>query len=95
MIVSRTGGRFNELLGALTPEVQREAYKAYRLFRRDPSHPSLQFKEVDAKNHIWSARVTQAYRVLGRRKGNAVTWIWIGTHQEYMSRIGKHYYPQP
>ncbi len=94
MIESRTGGHFRQLLEALPEDLQREAYKAYRLFRRDPSHPSLHFKEVDTQHHIWSARVTQGYRVLGRRSGNQITWIWIGTHREYLSRIGRHSYPQ-
>ncbi|HST88836.1 MAG TPA: hypothetical protein VLJ14_10690 [Ktedonobacterales bacterium] len=94
MIESRTGGRFRRLLVALPDDVRREAYKAYRLFRRDPAHPSIQFKEVDSKHGIWSARVTQNYRALGQRHGNQITWIWIGTHREYLSRIGKQYYPQ-
>jgi hypothetical protein len=82
---SRTAGRFWDLFRELPEEIQREAYKAYRLFWRDPAHPSLQFKEVDHTFGIWSARVTRGYRVLGRRRGDQITWIWIGTHREYLT----------
>jgi hypothetical protein len=33
---------------------------------------------------FWSARVTDAYRVLGFREENAFTWFWIGPHDEYL-----------
>jgi hypothetical protein len=32
---------------------------------------------------FWSARVTDAYRVLALREGNVFTWFWIGTHDDY------------
>jgi hypothetical protein len=33
---------------------------------------------------VWSARVDDAYRVLGyEREPGHVTWFWIGNHDEY------------
>lgn len=32
---------------------------------------------------VWSVRVNQNYRALGRPRGNLVVWFWIGTHAEY------------
>jgi hypothetical protein len=32
---------------------------------------------------MWSARVTDAYRVLAVREGSVFYWFWIGPHDEY------------
>jgi len=39
-------------------EVQAQADKQYALFSRDPSHPSLRFKQVGS---FWSVRVSYSY----------------------------------
>lgn len=56
---------------------------AYALFATDPFHESLRFKSVSSNGTLWSARVGDAYRVLGWRTGDSVVWFWIGTHAEY------------
>jgi len=53
----------------------------YALWRGDPFHPSLHFKEV--VTGLWSARITIQYHALARRPGDLIVWFWIGTHQEY------------
>jgi hypothetical protein len=51
------------------PEPAREAArKAYRLFRENPNHPSLQFKKIHAREPIYSVRVTLGYRAVGRSR---------------------------
>jgi plasmid maintenance system killer protein len=57
--------------------------KALELLGQDERYPSLHFKEVSAKEHAWSIRVSQDYRMVGYREGDAVTWFWIGTHGDY------------
>ncbi len=32
---------------------------------------------------VWSVRVNQNYRALGRRRDNLIVWFWIGIHAEY------------
>src|SRR5205809_7481912 len=61
--------RFREAFAALPPQVQAQARLAYELFRRDPSHPSLRFKQVHPTRPIFSARVGLAYRALTIRAG--------------------------
>jgi len=56
---------------------------AYQLWKADPDHPSLHFKRVDEEEPIYSARVTEDYRVLGLLEGDTVIWYWIGRHEEY------------
>jgi len=75
--------RFRELLGALPADVQKQALKAFRLFERDPSHPSLNFEFIDPQIGLWSARVSKKYRVLGHRNRDEIRWFWIGPHAEY------------
>ncbi len=63
--------------------VQQLADKNYKLLRADPFHPSLHFKKVGKRNHLWSVRVGAHYRALGLDKSEGVIWFWIGTHAEY------------
>jgi len=67
----------------LPPQVQAQARLAYQLFRWDPFHPSLRFKQVHPTRPIFSARVGLAYRALAIREGEAVIWFWIGSHGDY------------
>ena len=79
---SKRTWRFKELFAQLPRDVRQQAYAAYRLFRDDPSRPSLHFKKISAT--VYSARVGIDYRVLGRREAdNTIVWFWIGTHAEY------------
>ncbi len=67
----------------MPPQVQAQARLAYQLFRQDPHHPSLRFKQVHASRQIYSARVGLAYRALAVRDGEDVIWFWIGSHGDY------------
>jgi hypothetical protein len=80
---SRTSERFRLGFGRLPARVHRRARAAYRLFRRDPSHPSLRFKQVHPRRPIYSVRVGLAYRALGVRDGDEIIWFWIGSHGDY------------
>ena len=68
-------------------EIRQLARKNFRLWKRDPRHPSLRFKQV--KPDVWSARVGLDFRVLGRVRGDAIHWFWIGDHGEY-DKILRH-----
>lgn len=85
---STTAARFWKLFEQLPPEVQRQAYKAYQQFSANPSYPGLNFEEIDAKGHLWSARVGAKYRVIGKRMGDEIRWFWIGTHNDYERYTG-------
>lgn len=64
-------------------QVRLQARRAYQLFRRNPSHPGLNFKKVDEENNIYSARVGLGYRALGQIDGSEIVWFWIGPHGNY------------
>jgi len=68
----------------LPDRVKRTARKNYQFWKNNPNHPSLEFKEVNKKDKIWSIRVGIGWRALGRiNTREAIVWFWIGSHGEY------------
>jgi hypothetical protein len=80
---SRTTRSFRAAFAALPGEIQEQARRAYRLFRNNPSHPSLRFKKLEQTENVYSVRVGLAYRALGVVEGSSVIWFWIGSHADY------------
>ena len=81
---SRVTPTFRKLLRALPNDVKRQAQAAYRQFERDPYHVSLQFKPVNSRKTLYSARVGKHYRVIGlRERDDLIVWGWIGSHADY------------
>jgi hypothetical protein len=76
----RANKSFWKLYEALSPELQQQARKQFRLLRNNPQHPSLRFKPV---GQLWSARVNDDYRALAIKRTDAYVWFWIGPHDEY------------
>jgi mRNA-degrading endonuclease RelE of RelBE toxin-antitoxin system len=67
----------------LPQAIRQQARKAYRLFRDNPQHPSLNFKRVHPNQPIYSARVTRGYRTVGILVDDLIIWFWIGSHADY------------
>lgn len=80
---------FRKQLSQLPKSVQEQATKAYALWRSDPYHNSLQFKQVSQRQPIYSARIGLNYRVLGLLEEDHIYWFWIGTHAEYDELLGR------
>ena len=80
-MTSRARRSFWVTFDALPQHIQRVARDKFRLWHREPFHPSLHFKEL--RKDIWSARVTDSYRALALRDGELIVWFWIGTHEQY------------
>ncbi len=74
--------KFWKLYERLPRSVQQLARKAYQIWKTNPRHPSLHFKQV-GEEAIYSVRVSGEYRVLGLREGNTLIWFWIGNHDDY------------
>ena len=72
----------------LPEEIKILARKNDRLWRANPSHPSLHFKRVNQKEPIYSVRIGSGYRAVGLLEGNTISWFWIGTHADYDQLIG-------
>lgn len=80
---SRINEDFLKAYRKLPKEVREQARKAYRLFKENPQHPSLNFKPVHPKLPIFSARISRGYRTLGIRTEDVMIWFWIGSHDDY------------
>jgi hypothetical protein len=76
---------FIERFRALPERVRRTARKNYKLWKANPSHPSLEFKHVKGTKDTYSVRIGIGWRALGAMKKDRVTivWFWIGSHSEY------------
>jgi len=80
---SHTLPDFWKLFKNLPPDIQRKAYKAYRLWRANPFAGSLRFKRVSNHEPIYSVRIGLDYRALGFLDGDTIYWYFIGDHDEY------------
>ena len=80
---SLTTRGYRELFAALPAHIQRQARDAYQLFRDDPAHPGLHFKQLRSEPPIYSARVGLSYRALGVIDAGTIVWFWIGSHADY------------
>lgn len=82
---SHTTEQFRTLLASLPAATQKRARDAYKLFKVNPSHPSLHFKPVHtkAKGSFYSVRIGIHYRALALREKEELIWFWIGSHADY------------
>jgi hypothetical protein len=64
----------------LPQDVQDRADKCFALLKRNPNHPSLQFKKI---GDAWSVRVDLCHRAMAVEDGPDFIWVWIGRHDEY------------
>ncbi len=80
---SRLTRRFRRAFAELPDDVKERARDAYRLFRDNPDHPSLRFKQVHPTDPIYSVRIGLGYRAVGVIEGNTIYWYWIGGHADY------------
>ncbi len=77
--------KFWETYEALPLPIRNLADANYALLKRDPRHPSLQFKKV---GRYWSVRVGLRYRALAADVDDGYLWFWIGSHADYDKLIG-------
>ncbi|WGV28114.1 hypothetical protein [Halotia branconii] len=60
----------------LSDNIRQSARKAYRLWAKNPFHPSLHFKCINSQESLWSVRVTRGYRALGVLEGDDETLLF-------------------
>ncbi len=82
-MISYTTERFRQAFRQLPDDVQRQARSAYRLFKQNPDHPSLNFKPVGPRAAAYSVRIGIGYRAVGVLDESTIIWFWIGSHKDY------------
>jgi len=81
---------FIVLFNKLPDRVKITARKNYKIWEKNPLHPSLEFKKLKTKEAIYSIRVGIGWRALGAIKNkNTIVWFWVGSHEEYNKLISK------
>ena len=83
VFISRPSAEFFEEYRRLPRHIREKIKRAHRLFLNNPWHGSLDFKPIRSMSGIYSARIDDQYRALGRREGNVIYWFWVGPHDEY------------
>jgi hypothetical protein len=77
---SSTTPNFWKAYKKLNFEIKEKVQNTFRLWKRNPRHPSLRFKKI---GKIWSVRIDMNYRALALYKNEIFYWFWIGNHDEY------------
>jgi hypothetical protein len=84
---SRTTREFWQCFAGLQARTRRAAVEAYRLWRSNPSHPSLHFKCISDRHQAYAVRIGIHWRALDYRErisgDDTITWFWVGSHAEY------------
>jgi hypothetical protein len=81
---SSTTPDFWKLYSSLSPEIRERARRVYRVWTKNPKHPSLCFKKV---GQIWSIRIGNGFRATALLEGDTFFWFWIGNHDGYEKLI--------
>ena len=81
---------FLALFRKLPPRIQRTARKNYQLWKKNPHHPSLEFKKLQAVNDLHSVRIGIGWRAIGTMKDKkTIVWFWVGSHSDYNQLLEK------
>jgi hypothetical protein len=80
---------FVKLYGALPEKVKIIARKNYKIWKKNPSHPSINFKEIKEQAGVYSIRIGLGWRALGVIQNDSIIWFWIGSHSDYNKMISK------
>lgn len=83
------------LFESLPEKIRIIADEAFKLFERDPGHPSLcdhplhDNKRGRHRNGSRAVYVTKQYRAIYVIDGDTNVWYWIGTHNDYENFTGR------
>ncbi len=82
---SSANNRFWKCYNTLPSEIRKQAKEAYMLFKKNPYHPGLRFKQIHSNRPIYSVRINIDYRAIGiiSTNENEITRFWIGSHSNY------------
>ncbi len=83
---------FIEQSRKLPERIRKTGSNNRELWKKNPYHPSLEFKPARATRDIYSVRVGLWWRALGAMKEQdyALVWFWIGSHSEFEELIKLH-----
>ena len=86
---SVTTERFRKAYSNLPVNIREAAKKTFQLWKKNPSHPGLRFKQVHKSKPVYSVRIGIGWRAVGIREADTMIWFWIGSHSEYDKLVSK------
>jgi hypothetical protein len=73
----------------LPADVRKLAESNYTLWKENPNHPSLRFKQIHPAKPIFSFRVGMQHRAVGAQVADGkIAWFWLGSFQHFQDVIG-------
>lgn len=82
-MVSKTTEEFRKGFDSLPKDIQSIALSKFKLWKNNPDHPSLRFKQIHSSKSIYSIRISIGYRALSVKVDDTIVWFWIGSHSDY------------
>ncbi|PLX37358.1 MAG: hypothetical protein C0605_07650 [Hyphomicrobiales bacterium] len=65
------------------------AEKTYKLWKEDPAHSSLRFRQVHESLPVFSFRVGMKHRTIGiKTPDDKMAWFWVGSFDQYQELVG-------
>ncbi|MES2706600.1 MAG: hypothetical protein V4726_08355 [Verrucomicrobiota bacterium] len=86
-MISLANEDFWSCYAQLSEAMQNATREAHARFMENPGHPSLRFKKLAGSRNLWSARVSDDFRVVGIRSGETITWFFVGSHKTFDQRF--------
>jgi len=84
---SKRTKNFKKLFDKLPDPIKDNARKQYRLFIKDPFHPSLRTKLIgstrDERFKMYEVTIGMGYRATYFMDADVYVWFWIGTHDSF------------
>lgn len=73
----------------LPADIRKLAESNYALWKENPNHPSLRFKQIHPTELIFSFRVGMQHRAVGAQVDEGkIAWFWLGSFQHFRDIIG-------
>ncbi|MCX6156810.1 MAG: hypothetical protein NTY74_02395 [Ignavibacteriae bacterium] len=82
-MIPRITDEFRKSFDALPKEVQSKALSKFKIWKNNPGHPSLRFKQIHNSKPVYSIRISIGFRALGLKEDATIIWFWIGSHSDY------------
>jgi mRNA-degrading endonuclease RelE of RelBE toxin-antitoxin system len=86
-VKSHLSQKFIKCYSGLPERIKRITKKNYKLWKKNPNHSSLNFKEVKDNTNIYSVRIGIGWRAIGVVEQDTIIWFWIGSHEDYNNMI--------
>jgi hypothetical protein len=73
----------------LPAPVRKLATSNYELWKKNPNHPSLRFRQIHPDRPIFSFRVGMRHRTVGvQADDERIVWFWMGSFEHFRELIG-------